>query len=364
MTNLRDTSPEELADAMVSPPSGAATAPSPEQILFGVKEPPPFPDNNIFPIEWPVHTPKLAEIYDGARDPGWAPNRLPWDSLDPESFSADQRAAIAYWFALLSVFDSSGPAVFARAMIHTYESHQEDPIRKCFFSITRDEVNHEEICQRAIQILTPGGPVGHTPTTALGRLAQNNAKWYYHNGARYWNGFKGSVHKYPLAILFTSFLMGEIAAANLFHTMNERTTIPVLKEAFRCVGKDEARHLAICLTVLRNILPDLDIDNKAIITKQIRAGYVFLSGILYEPPDEFWDLPETFLPAHRLLEACARDAGLGLLTLEERAENWRQAVLRLKGEVEKYGIVFPAIPEIGIDGETVAFDPADIIPVF
>ena len=67
-----------------------------------------------------------------------APSRLPWDSLDVNAFSLDQRYAIAYWFSLLSVFDSSGPAVFARAFIHTWETHEEDPVRKCFFSITRD----------------------------------------------------------------------------------------------------------------------------------------------------------------------------------------------------------------------------------
>lgn len=70
------------------------------------------------------------------------------------------------------------------------------------------------------------------------------------------------------------------------------------------------------------------------------------------------------VPAHRLLEESARGAGLGILSLEERVENWRAAVLRMKGVIEPYGIAFPAIPEIGIDGETVAFDPEDIIPVF
>ena len=31
---------------------------------------------------------------------------------------------------------------------------------------------------------------------------------------------------------------------------------------------------------------------------------------------------------------------------------------------EPYGIEFPALPEVGIDGRTVAFDPEDLIPVF
>ncbi|HYM31141.1 MAG TPA: hypothetical protein VEU47_07585 [Candidatus Cybelea sp.] len=355
---------EHLAVRLTSAPPGSENAPDPALILFGVKEPPPFPADNIFPLTWETETPKLMQLYDLARDPGWAPNRLDWNSLDPKSFTEDQRYAIAYWFALLSVFDSSGPAVFARAMIHTYETHEEDPIRKCFFSVTRDEVNHEEICQRVITKLTPGGPFGYEPGTALGKLAQNNAKWYHHNGARYWEGFKKGVKKHPLPILFTSFLMGEMASSTLFHNMYKRTTIPVLKEAFRCVGSDEARHMGICLTVLKKLLPKLTDEQRAQLTKQIRAGYVFLSGILFEPPNLFWELPDTWMPAHKLLEQTAREAGLGILTDEERRENWRQAFLKLKGLLDPYGVRFPAIPEIGVDGDTVAFDADDIIPVF
>jgi hypothetical protein len=92
-------------------------------------------------------------------------------------------------------------------------------------------------------------------------------------------------------------------------------------------------------------------------------------AILYgckEPPPfpDNWELPETFRPAHRMLEETARNAGLGILTLDERRENWRDAVLKLKGVLDPHGIEFPAIPEIGVDGKTVAFDPGDIIPVF
>lgn len=353
-----------MGAAPVSRARASAAAAEAAGLLARAADPPPFPDGNIFPIEWKVETPKLVDIYEQSRDPGWSPATLPWDTLDPAAFTPDQRYAIAYWFALLGVFDSSGPAVFARAMIHTYEKREEDPIRKCFFSIVRDEVNHEEVCQRVIGILTPGGPFRHRPDTPLGKLARNNVLWYHHNGARYWEGFKTAVPRYPLAILFTAFLMGELAAATLFHGMQQRSAVPVLKEAFRFIGKDEARHLGICMAILRNLLPALGAEDKAVITRQIRAGYIFLSGILYEPPGEFWELPETFLAAHRLIEAEAAGAGLGILSLEERRENWRAAVLRMKGIVEGYDIAFPAIPEIGIDGETVAFDPADIVPVF
>ncbi|MEM1418726.1 MAG: hypothetical protein AAGH15_27775 [Myxococcota bacterium] len=319
---------------------------------------------NIFPMEWRVDTPKLRELYERSRDPGWSPATLPWETFDPDALSADQRYAIAYWFSLLSVFDASGPAVFARAMIHTYELREEDPIRKCFFAVVRDETNHEEVCGRAIQLLTPGGPLRHGPTTALGKLAMNNVQWLFHNGARYWDGYKRAVPKYPLAILFTSFLFGEVASSTLFHTMWKKTTIPVFKEAFKRIGQDEGRHLAICRIVLENVLPTLTAEDKHVITQQIRAGFVFLSGVLFEPPEQFWELPTTFRPAHRLLEREARSAGLGILTLDERKENWKAAVLRLKGVLDPHGVAFPALPEIGVDGETVAFDPEKIVPIF
>jgi len=350
--------------ARIEAPPGAPAPYDAARLLFGATEPPPFPEMNLFPLEWRVETPKLRELYHASRDPGWTPPGLPWHTLDIATLSLDQRYALAYWWGLLSTFDGSGPVVFARTMIHTFETHEEDPVRQCFFAITRDEMNREEVCGRAITTLTPGGPLGYEPLTPLGKLAQNNIRWMYHNGCRYWSGFKSAIHKYPLPILFTSFLMGEVASATLFHGMQDATTIPVFKEAFRRIGQDEARHMGICLAILEKLLPLLTDEQRHQITKQIRAGFVFLSGILYEPPADFWELPASFRPADRLLEEVARGAGLGILTGDERAANWRAAVLRMKGLLEPHGIKFPALPEVGIDGETVAFDPEDIIPVF
>jgi hypothetical protein len=54
--------------------------------------------------------------------------------------------------------------------------------------------------------------------------------------------------------------------------------------------------MAVCLAVLHNVLPHLTDEQRSVITKQIRAGFVFLSGILYVPPEDFWELGPTFLP--------------------------------------------------------------------
>ena len=99
----------------------------------------------------------------------WNPSDFPWDTLRAEDFTEEQRLGIMYWYAVLANFDGSGPAVFAKATIHAFETHQEDPIRKCFFSITHDEMNHEEVCQRAIQALVPGGPMDFEPRRAISR---------------------------------------------------------------------------------------------------------------------------------------------------------------------------------------------------
>jgi rubrerythrin len=336
----------------VVPPEGLVEAPKVEQ-------------PNIFPIEWRCETPKLAEIYERAKREGFNPAAMPWHQLAPEQWSDDEKVAIMYWWALLSDFDSSGPAVFARAMIRAFETHQEDPVRKCFFSITRDETNHEECCQRVIQRLVPGGPQGWEPKSELQLVAKNNIGWLYHNGGRYWTGYNRAIDKYPLAIIFTSFMMGEVASSTLFHGMSRATTNPCFREIFTSIGRDESRHLQICMHLLDKEWPGLTDEHRSFVTKQLRAGFVFLSMVLWEPPEQFWELPKYFLHNHRILLRIAREAGLGVLTYEQQAENWKLAIARVRRLVERWGIEFPAIPELDIEGVDVGdISAEDIIPVF
>jgi rubrerythrin len=331
----------------------------------GLVEAPAVAQPNIFPMEWRCETPKLAEIYERAKREGFNPSDINFSALSPEAWSDDEKVAIMYWWALLSNFDSSGPAVFARATIHAWEMHEEDPVRKCFFSITRDETNHEEVCQRVIQRLVPNGPQGFTPTSELQRVALNNIGWLYHNGGRYWTGYNRAIDRYPLAVIFTSFMMGEVASSTLFHGMAHATTHPVFRDIFTKIGRDEARHLQICINLLEKEWPGLTDEHKSFITKQLRAGFVFLSMVLWEPPTQFWDLPGYFLHNHRILLRVAREAGLGILTFDQQADNWRLAIARVRKLVERWDIQFPAIPELDIEGVDVGDITADdIIPVF
>ena len=339
---------------------------SKDKLAQKMEFPPETEQPNIYPLSWHRETQKMEEIWEASQKEYWDPAKLPWDTFDVESYTWEQREAIAYWWTLLSVFDASAPPVFAAAMIKTYEDHEEDAVRRCFFSVTRDEQNHEQLCGMMItKLLEHPDPLTYEPKTELGKRAHKNAKWLYFNGGRYWNGYKKAVPKYNLAVLFSSFLMGEIASATLFHQMAAGCTEPVFKEGFSKVGRDEGRHMAICMTLMERDYPKLDLTNRDIITKQIRAGYLFLSAVLYEPPEDFWDIPSDFIPNQREIEEVARAAGFHIPTTEAKKENWRNAILNLKGVLDKYDIPFPAIPEVGITGKEINdIDMEDIIPVF
>lgn len=328
--------------------------------------PPATEQPNVFPLSWYRGTEKMEEVYEASRREVWDPTALPWDTFDVESYSWEEREAMAYWWTLLSVFDASAPPVFAAAMIKSYEAHEEDAVRRCFFSVTQDEQNHEHMCGLAItKLLGYHDPLTYEPKTELGMKAQRNAKWLYFNGGRYWDGYKQAVPKYSLAVLFSSFLMGEIAAATIFHQMAEGAREPVFKDAFTNIGRDEGRHMAICMTLMERDYPKLDLTDRDTITKQVRAGYLFLSAVLFEPPEDFWDLPDDFIEVQRACETVARDAGFYIPDYETKKENWRQAILNLKGVLDRYDIPFPAIPEVGIDGKEITdIEMEDIIPVF
>lgn len=337
-----------------------------EKLADQMEMPPQTDQPNVFPLSWRRETEKLEEIWEASLREQWDPSALPWDTFDPSRYTWEEREAMAYWWTLLSVFDASAPPVFAGALIKTYEDHEEDAVRRCFFSVTRDEQNHEQMCGLAItKLLDWPDPVTYEPKTELGESLQRNVKWLYYNGGRYWEGYKRAVPKYSLAVLFSSFLMGEIAAATVFHNMADGATEPVFESAFRHIGRDEGRHMAICMTIMQRDYPGLAAADRSVITKQIRAGYLFLSAVLFEPPEDFWDLPGNFIEVQRRAEDVARSAGFHIPDYETKKENWRQAILNLKGVLDQYDIPFPAIPEVGISGEEVSdVDLEDIIPVF
>ncbi|MGP6157661.1 MAG: hypothetical protein ACLPYS_09200 [Vulcanimicrobiaceae bacterium] len=328
--------------------------------------PPDIAQPNVFPLSWERRTPQFEAIWDASQRDYWDPAKLPWETFEPTRYTWEEREAIAYWWSLLSVFDGSAPPVFAEALIKAYEVHEEDPVRRAFFSLVRDEQNHEQLCGMAIaRLLESGSPLVYEPKTELGEKAQRNVRWLYYNGARYWSGFRKAISKYSLTVLFSSFLMGELAAATIYRQMVRGCNEPVFKEAFRNVGRDEERHIALCTSLIERDYPTLSSDDKLQITKQVRAGYLFLSAVLFEPPEDFWDLPGDFIGVQRHCEEIARAAGFGVPRFDLKKENWRSAMLRFKDVLDRYDVPFPAIPEIGISGLDIRhLDLSAFVPVF
>jgi hypothetical protein len=335
-----------------------------------LEAPPRIEQPNVFPLDWPAGAPITYELYELAKRQTWDPGRLPWEGLREAGLTAEEKLGIGYWFSLLGIFDASAPPVFARALMEMYQVHEEDGVRKCFFTMLRDEVNHEEVCRKATMAFLPGNPRGPLlwePRTPLEKNAHRNIQWAYHNGARYWSGYLKAYEKYRLPIMFTSFLMGEVAATTLFHEMSKAAKIPVFREVFRNVSRDESRHARIALYLAERSFPTLPQEEKDFISRQLRSGFIFLSMILFKPfPGHFWELPADFVGNHNQLQEAARAGGLGIITDKEKEAAWRKAMLKVKGIVEKYGIAFPDMPEVGISGEKMveSSEPEGLIPVF
>jgi hypothetical protein len=161
--------------------------------------------------------------------------------------------------------------------------------------------------------------------------------------------------------------MGEIAAATIFHQMAAGCKEPVFQAGFRNIGRDEGRHMAICMSVMERDYPKLDVSRKTRRSSPSRSAPATCSS-RPSSSSRRWS-SGTCRPTSSTTSASsrslARDAGFHIPDYEAKKENWKRAMLNLKGVLDKYDIPFPAIPEVGIDGQEVLdIDMNEIIPVF
>ena len=156
-----------------------------------------------------------------------------------------------------------------------------------------------------------------------------------------------------MELIFSSFFFAEIGAQLIFKTVGEFSKIQVYKEAFQNVTVDESRHLAGTLSLLDNLVRDFQSDQKLMITRQMKHGFIFLSPLLYKPMSLFWQLPKDFDEIDREREEIARNSGLGVPTVEEKKKGWLDAIQRRRDQIEKLGVPIPAIPEINLEGKEV-----------
>ena len=235
-------------------------------------------------------------------------------------------------------------------------------------SSSQEQNRHNMICGMCINRLCPGFPTRFKPENDMEARARASILWTWYNGARYWKAYLQSYSKHSTDVLFTSFMMGEAAATTVFTQMSENSKVETFSKAFRNIARDETRHYAFTQIVMSDGASKMNKERKALVTKQIKAGFIFLSLITYKLPEKsitFWKLPRYFGKVSEKMEDIARDAGLDIPLTGDKEEAWRTAVLRGGASLNRCDIHLPEIPELGISGENAGDVEGDeIIPVF
>src|SRR5881296_1930027 len=160
----------------------------------------------------------------------------------------------------------------------------------------------------------------------------------------------GRPSRMPGISIFSSFFFAEIGAQLIFREVGERSKNGVYGTAFKNITKDESRHLTGTIAMMERISSKMDAGKKAMMTRQMKHGFIYLSPLLFRPVNDFWHLPKDFFQYDQKLEELAFGAGLGVPTLDERREDWMKAIERHRSKVEALGIQLPEIKEIGLAG--------------
>ncbi len=305
---------------------------------------------NVFPGNWDVVSETLLKTYELWFPQNWSPVDLPWDECDSRNFTPDQAVAQAYWLSKLALFEKSGIGAFGQAAVQAATHPFEDPTKKFLSAVAFDECRHDEICRRACGRVCPNFPYRFKPKTTLEEKALNNITALYDNGKRYWSAFQSAWGKYPLELIFSSFFFAEIGAQLIFKEVGELSTNKVYSTSFRNITRDESRHLTGTLAMLERLSEKMNKEDKVMISRQLKHGFIYLSPLLFKPMEDFWKLPSDFFEYDQKLEHLAYGAGLGVPKVEERKENWMKAISRHRSRIEELGIPVPEIREIGIAG--------------
>src|SRR5271157_1382066 len=316
---------------------------------------------NVFPGNWDVVSETLLKTYELWFPQNWSPVDLPWEECDAENFSSDEGVAQAYWLSKLALFEKSGIGAFGAAAVQAATHGFEDPTKKFLPAVAFDECRHDEVCRRACSRVCPNFPYRFKPKSTLEEKAHANIMALYENGRRYWSAFNQAWGKYPLELIFSSFFFAEIGAQLIFKEVGERSTNTVYSTAFRNITRDESRHLTGTLAMLERLSERMKKEDKIMISRQLKHGFIYLSPLLFRPMEDFWLLPQDFLKYDQKLEEMAFKSGLGVPKLEERKEAWMQAILRHRSKIEELGIPVPEIKEIGIEGVEVVTKKGDEI---
>ena len=316
---------------------------------------------NVFPGNWDIVSETLLKTYELWFPQNWSPVDLPWEECDSKNFSGDEAVAQAYWLSKLALFEKSGIGAFGSAAVQAATHDFEDPTKKFLTAVAFDECRHDEVCRRACARVCPNFPYKFKPRSNLEEKALANITALYDNGKRYWSAFNQAWGKYPLELIFSSFFFAEIGAQLIFKEVGERSTNKVYSSAFKNITRDESRHLTGTLAMLERLTERMADEQKSMISRQLKHGFIYLSPLLFKPMEDFWKLPKDFFEYDQKLEELAAKSGLGVPKVEDRSEAWMKAITRHRSKLEELGIQVPEIKEIGVAGLEVKVNKGDEI---
>jgi hypothetical protein len=143
--------------------------------------------------------------------------------------------------------------------------------------------------------------------------------------------------------------------------VGERSSNKVYASAFRNITRDESRHLTGTLAMLERVAERMSKDQKLMVSRQLKHGFIYLSPLLFKPMSDFWNLPDDFFEYDQKLEDLAAKSGLGVPKVEDRSDAWMKAITRHRSKIEELGIPVPEIKEIGVTGLEVSVKKGDEI---
>jgi hypothetical protein len=329
---------------MLSQQSRPATAAGPP-----TTSPPP----ETLPPAWAAVAGEPQWLWESLRHQFWQPPDLDRTIRHAGPLTPEQRETLAAWWSLLATVAGLGPRAYAAAFVRATEQHDSDQVRWSLLAMLRDELHHEQLCNRALVHLVPGWPRPHQPQTTLGRHAHQHLDQVHHEAERCWHGYQHALTQQPIGVVTGGLLLRGLATGGLYQRWAAGCATPALATALRHAAHDAQRHQAVLRALAARDWPLLSAPQRSQAAAQVQATARFLSAVMLDPaagrPDPPDD-PAANQHARQADRQAACQAGLGVPTAGQRQELLRAALLQVRGLQHRYHIPFPAMPHLAIPG--------------
>jgi hypothetical protein len=278
-----------------------------------------------------------AWLWESLRHRFWRPDDLA-RSMRHVSLEPEQRALATRWWSLLTAADQLGSRMYAAAFVRATEQRHSDQVRWSLLAMLRDEVQHEQLFLLGLECLAPGRPRQVAPGPAKGPAGQHLRK-VNREAERYWRCYGEALDRHGIAVVTGGLLLGALVTGDLYSRCASGCMIPPFATAFRHLSRDALRHQGALRALASRDWARLSVVQQAEATAQVQAAARFLRSVLLAPEGDL---------GAGSTGACG--AGLGVPSAEQRMEVLRAALLEVKDLQGRYGVPFPAMPELAIPG--------------